>query len=208
MGKKGKGRQSPNVALSPVEPGLGTPARRDASASTEGNRVVPEILPDRRDRAVEIQLESIESTEMFAGPLPPPSALAAYGRIQKDLVGRIVEMAEKQQAHRHRMEDRITRSSTILSFMGLASGLIIGLAGLGLATKMVLEGHDVAGSIIGGVDLVALVGTFVLGKRRRSRRNDDADERGQEPTPIPARFDEGSIREPSGIDEKEPPGRA
>ena len=52
--------------------------------------------------------------------------------------------------------------------MGLVSGLVIGVAGLYYASSMVSNGHDVAGALIGSVDLVALVSVFVYGKRRNS----------------------------------------
>jgi hypothetical protein len=80
-------------------------------------------------------------------------------------------MAEKQQSHRHRMEERAMRSSITLSGAGLVTGFLIGLAGLGAATWMVILNHDTAGIIIGSADLVALVSVFVYGKRRS--RNED-----------------------------------
>jgi uncharacterized membrane protein len=40
----------------------------------------------------------------FSGPLPPPEALSQYESISNGLAERIVQMAEREQAHRHEQE--------------------------------------------------------------------------------------------------------
>jgi|GEM_PF-5058194 len=43
-------------------------------------------------------------SEQFSGPLPPPHILGEYDKVQTGLAARIVEMAEKEQIHRHQIE--------------------------------------------------------------------------------------------------------
>lgn len=106
----------------------------------------------------------------FQGPLPPPEVLQQYGEVRPDLVDRIVTMAERQGEHRRAIESKIVEASLRNSGRGQLFGLIIGLFGLGAAALCVIQGHGISGTIIGTVDLVALVSVFVLGRRRRAKR--------------------------------------
>ncbi len=45
------------------------------------------------------------------------------------------------------------------------SGLIVALAFLGVSGWLISDGHELAGSILGTVDLVALVTVFVIGRK-------------------------------------------
>lgn len=57
------------------------------------------------------------------------------------------------------------RQEKYLEWAGLAAGLLIALAFLTAASLLVASGHDVAGTFLGTVDIVALVTVFVLGRR-------------------------------------------
>jgi hypothetical protein len=52
---------------------------------------------------------------------------------------------------------------------GLWSGLIVCLAFLGVAGYLVALGHDIAGTFIGTVDLIALVSIFVYGRQSQEK---------------------------------------
>ena len=101
------------------------------------------------------------SLEFFAGPLPPPNAVAAYGEIAQDFPERIFALTESSLAHRQAMD----RGRSWRSTAGLVAGAIIALAFLGVAAWLIDAGHGVFGTILGSVDLVALVSVFVLGHR-------------------------------------------
>jgi uncharacterized membrane protein len=47
---------------------------------------------------------------MRSGPLPPPSELQEFEKISPGAAARIIEMAEREQAHRHRMEELSTQA--------------------------------------------------------------------------------------------------
>ncbi|MFW5635662.1 MAG: DUF2335 domain-containing protein [Thermodesulfobacteriota bacterium] len=44
--------------------------------------------------------------EKYSGPIPAPEALRQYGDINPDFPDRIIQMAEKEMKHRHRMEEK------------------------------------------------------------------------------------------------------
>lgn len=129
---------------------------RDATDSTAPSQLRPVLF----------QQQSVSTS--FTGPLPPPSILAGYGAIQPDLVDRVVGLTERQSAHRQTVQMIDLRARIRLSTMGSVFGFVIALVGLGAATGLVLSGHPWPGTIIGTVDLVALVSVFVIGKRRET----------------------------------------
>jgi hypothetical protein len=54
-----------------------------------------------------------------------------------------------------------------LEWWGLIFGLVITLSFLGCATYIILQGQPVAGTILGSIDLVALVAIFVLRRKQQ-----------------------------------------
>jgi uncharacterized membrane protein len=107
----------------------------------------------------------VEMTGSYSGPLPPPRALAAYGEIDPSLIDRIVTMAEGEQRNRHDIE----RTGLAIQARGQHYALTIGIVGLVVATLTSFAGHPVTGAVIGTVDLVALVSTFIYGSHLRHR---------------------------------------
>jgi uncharacterized membrane protein len=75
-----------------------------------------------------------------------------------------MKMAEQQSAHRISLESTVVNSQQKQSFCGQIFGLIIGLAGLGLATFAAVHDQPWFGSIIGGSTLVSLVSVFVYAR--------------------------------------------
>lgn len=124
--------------------------------------VEPPSPPDRDSRSAEVSSKvTLEHQSFHSGPLPDPETLAAYGRISPDLVDRIVAASEDERSHRHRMDRQHSRRAS----MGLAAGLLVAVLFLVVSAWLINDGHDVAGAVIGSVDLVALTAVFVLGRR-------------------------------------------
>ena len=113
-------------------------------------------LPAAAER---LSVRRYEST--FSGPLPSPSDLAAYGQISPDLVERIVAASDQQREHRHRMDVLQARRDS----WGLAAGFVVAVLFLLVAAWLIDGGHEIAGVVLGTVDLVALTAVFVLGRR-------------------------------------------
>ena len=90
-------------------------------------------------------------------PLPPPNLLATYDKILPGAAERIFVMAEREQNHRHAME----RNESKLNFTGLIVGAMVAIAALVAGTFVIFLGHEIAGPVIVGVDLVGLAGVFV-----------------------------------------------
>lgn len=102
-----------------------------------------------------------------SAPLPHPSELERYETILPGAADRIIAMAENQSIHRQNLENKAISIESRNSFLGVATGFLIGAIGLSIAGFCIYSGHDWAGVALGGTTLVSLVGTFVYGTRQR-----------------------------------------
>jgi uncharacterized membrane protein len=113
--------------------------------------------------------------KFFSGPLPPPDQLEHYERVQAGLAGRIVTMAEKQLTiaegqtkHRQDLEQRVIKNNIRLSYLGLASGFILGAGGLAAATWLIYLGRELGGGAAFIASLATLAGLFFYGRKKQS----------------------------------------
>ncbi len=135
------------------QPAVAAPMPRAPSA-TPTNNLAPQM------QAMAIQ--------QYSGPIPPPEMLARY---DPEVRGIILRMAEDEQSQRNSrlnkaLEADIEDRQRVRSLEGRGQwfGFGIGVAGIIAATIMAIYGEPVAASIIGALDLVALVSVFVTGR--------------------------------------------
>ena len=155
-------RPDQEPARSPADPGYGA-IQEGASA---------EASPEPPVAAVEAQFSA------FVGPLPHPALLEHYDAVLPGAAERILALAEKQSAHRMRMESQAAAHELWRSWAGLAAGIGIALAFLGAAIGLIVSGHEEAGTALGILDLLALAVSFVLSQR--GERTPPSLPRGQE----------------------------
>lgn len=125
---------------------------------------------ERRDPDLLLQ------SAMFSGPLPPSAELGKYNEIIPNGADRIMSLAEKEQDHRHRMDEKALDGDIARDARGQRFGLTIGIAGFVTALLMVLAGYPGVAGVIGVLDLVALVSVFVLGRTRADSSQDDEED--------------------------------
>ena len=112
----------------------------------------------------------------FSGPLPPPELLQHYNEIIPNGADRIVTMAENQSAHRIELEKKVIFGDSKRANWGLFCGYSFGLVVVVLSFILIWNGHDFAGTVLGSVDLVALLSVFIYGthvRRQERERRDD-----------------------------------
>jgi uncharacterized membrane protein len=137
---------------------------------TEENPEVFKGIPAEKKRAILQTLTKVTlSVEKTSGPLPHWQHLEKYNEIIPNGAERIMAMAEKQQEHRIKMEERAISSQLDQSARGQLFGLIIGCVALAAGTICGLMGHEITGSIIGGGGITGLVSVFVYGKVKQER---------------------------------------
>ena len=111
--------------------------------------------------------------ELRRGPIPDAVELARYGQAHPDAPVIILEEFRLQGAHRRererddqRLDARELETSILSERIGVACALLIALVGFGCATFLVSTDHGVAGTVIFGLDVGALVSAFILGRPR------------------------------------------
>lgn len=115
-----------------------------------------------------------------SGPLPSPESLQGYKDVDPSLVPTILDMAQREQSHRHPIDDHIielerqeqtARRHAISRGQWLGFGiavLVLGLAGL-----MAVLGYEQIALALAAVNIAALAAVFVSsGVRERNRRSE------------------------------------
>lgn len=90
-----------------------------------------------------------------SGPIPDPDTLERYNQIIPNAANRILEMAEKEQAHRHK-EHTGDRS---LKGWGLACGMLVAASLVGMCLYSMYLGHFeiVRGVLMWGGGIIAVL---------------------------------------------------
>ena len=149
---------------------------------------------ERRDIADTVQrreeLISVEATA-WTGPLPSPRDFQRYEEILPGAANRILELAERQQAHNHRQEEMVLENERIVvetaravvasnsnrSKWGLVFAFIVAMAGIGIGGWLTYLGKGGYGLTFVFAPLVSLVGVFIYQssvRRNEGQRGDGA----------------------------------
>ena len=110
--------------------------------------------------------------EEFSGPIPPPSLFRQYDQIVPGAAERLLQMAEKQSAHRIELEHSVVASDIRKSERGQRFGFCIALFGLVCAFILGLVGRELVAGVIGGGTLVSLASVFVYGRRQKEKERE------------------------------------
>jgi uncharacterized membrane protein len=105
----------------------------------------------------------------YSGPIPHPDILRGLEEIVPGSAAKVIQMAVDQGKHRQEMEKYVLRSQTRQSGTGQWLGFTIAMFGIIASVYLIATGHDAAGSVLGGIDLISLVSIFVLGKVAQSK---------------------------------------
>ena len=101
--------------------------------------------------------------------MPSPRTLKGYEEILPGCAERIIKSFEIQSTHRQSLEKKVVKGQVNQSFIGQILGFIIALLFLLAGTHLIANDHDIAGAVISSLDIVGLVGIFVLRKYNRQK---------------------------------------
>ncbi|MBI5524271.1 MAG: DUF2335 domain-containing protein [Desulfarculus sp.] len=131
-----------------------------------------QALPGGNARARMVQL--FARAALHVGPLPPAEELSKYEQVLPGVADRIVAMAEKEQAHRHGMQDVRTKAAIRDSGRGVVFAFILCLAAIAGGSITAIVSAPLAGGAIALGGLASLAGTFIYGTRlKRSAKTSD-----------------------------------
>jgi uncharacterized membrane protein len=163
----------------PAEPNA--PSRKELVDPTNGNGASLEISNDTRQILNRLHLKpeatqaliqivtSVAKAESFSGPMPHPRHLNEYEKTLPGSAERILSMAEKEQNHRHRQEDRIVGSQVRNSMFGLCFALILSIGMLIGATYCAIINQPWVSGLFLSVAAVGMIKSFVeFGKKEET----------------------------------------
>jgi uncharacterized membrane protein len=104
-------------------------------------------------------------SQKYSGPLPPPKMLHDYDLVTPGFAERIVSMAEKEQGHRHNLENTAVNGAINKDKRSQRYALFCIVFLSILCGGLIYSGHDTAGTVLGGATLVSLAALFITGKR-------------------------------------------
>lgn len=139
--------------------------------------VLAEALAEKvvtRDPSGEITEVVRTVAQEYSGPLPPPRMLEHYDSVHPGFADRIVLMAEKEQNHRHNLENQGVSGAINKDSRGQHYALITSILLISACTFLIYSGHEVSGSILGGGSLTGLAYIFISGRKKEKVTTDES----------------------------------
>ena len=120
------------------------------------------------NKAVVKQSVAAVSAQSFAGPLPPPAMLSQYEQICPGFAERILQMAEREAANRHELDQKKTEiaerdipAARKETQRGQWMSLVITLTAFASCVICACVGQPWVAGVIAGATLVSVVSTIM-----------------------------------------------
>lgn len=154
----------PDTGKSP-EPNSSEPELTSTSPDQKSiaETLKPYVDPDRVQEATSAVRMVIQQTH--SGPLPTALEFKGYDTTLPGAAERILIMTEKEQAHRHAVENIAVEADIKLKGRGQWFALVALVLSLAVVMAIVWLGHPKSGAALGAAIIVGLVAAF-LGQRK------------------------------------------
>ncbi len=145
-------------------------SKENVLAKAEQESANPEILQAEEIKAELDRIEQIliKREESFSGPLPHPEHFKKYNQIVPGSANRLLKMTEDDLKHIHTIQTSQMLIEKIATIGGLIAGWSIAVIALVGSGYLILENHDIAGTVLGTGTLTTLVGVFVYGRKSQN----------------------------------------
>ncbi len=138
----------------------------DDAANAALEQLKPLLRPDKINEAgtVLTRFQMRVVSKSHSGPIPSAEELEHLERINPGMANRCMEMAEREQSHRHQMDATLLKSEFSLRGRGQTFGLM-GLALLLIVTAFLAYlGFGTEAATLGSATIIGVVGIFVTGR--------------------------------------------
>lgn len=109
------------------------------------------------------------TASVYSGPLPDPESFGKYDKVLPGAAERILSLTEKEQEHRHHMEERQLKLESRDSLLGIITGTLLGVFGLVVGSLVAIKAPGTAGAIVGALFGISGVGTIAATIIRSTR---------------------------------------
>jgi len=103
--------------------------------------------------------------EQYSGPIAHPRIIAGYERYLSGSADRILTMAEQQQSHRMKLEDRGQAAAIQRDKRAMYLGFVLALVMMGISLAVILSGFSLEGFGMIATCVVSLAGVFLYSHR-------------------------------------------
>jgi hypothetical protein len=103
----------------------------------------------------------VVAAEYSDGPLPSGRELKRYREADPSAPRIILQEFRAESRHRRHMEPEVVTGETRRADRGQVFALVVMLVGLSFSALLIQGGHDWAGGIIGGIDLLGMAALFL-----------------------------------------------
>ena len=79
-------------------------------------------------------------------------------------------MAERENAHRHNLENKGQKAAIYSEFIGIFCALLLSLVFIGAGVYVAVQSNSYAGSALAAFPVLAIVTIFVQGRKRHSQK--------------------------------------
>lgn len=114
----------------------------------------------------------IATMEMYSGPIPHPDILKGYQNLYPEAAKRIIENGLQESEHRRNLETKRQKRRGRLAYICLWGGLLIMTLFLVFSFYLILNSHQIIGSVFAGTSFIVLMGT-VFDLAAKLSGNDD-----------------------------------
>ena len=121
------------------------------------------IQPDQKKAIVHVARTVVEQHH---GPLPHPEHLERYEHIVQGAADRIISMAEKEQAHRQKLESRVVDWSIAGDRFGLVSGCLVSFGFIAGGMVCAYLDQPVVGVAMVGSSAAGIITALVRGREK------------------------------------------
>lgn len=127
------------------------------------------VQSDNTDKHLPKIKSSIKSLryEHYEGIFPPPMFLKGYEEVLPGAADRIFALTENNARNRIEINNKKLEIESRNSLLGLIFGFTITLSFLVGSVYLIAGGQQIAGTVIGTLDLVSLVSVFVIGTKQK-----------------------------------------
>lgn len=138
---------------------------------SDGGNSKPKRKPEVTGQISKVHTQVIEQN--FSGPIPPPNIIAGYEEAVPGAADRIIRMAERQSAHRQKLELLTAQTESRDSLLGVLFAFLLGSGCLAACVVMVIAvpgaAGVISGSFVGITGIGAIVGAFLKNTRKSNK---------------------------------------
>lgn len=108
-----------------------------------------------------------QTTVSYSGPIPPPESLEKYDKVVPGSAQTIIDMAVKEQEHRHDIEGKQTKDYKTLMIISSVFSGVVSLAFIGAIIYAIYKDVDAYAVALMIVSVGAVVGWVSIKKKNK-----------------------------------------